>query len=136
MAANYRNSLITIIHIAKNNLGLDDEVYRELLFSVTGEVSSTKCSAKQLCAMLAELRRKGWRPSPKKSEVAELLVPLHKKIRAQCHALEVPISYAESIINRQTKGAATLKSATREQLTACISALTNRQKRVMEAGNG
>lgn len=123
----YRKGLVASIHIAKNDLGLDDEIYRELLFNVTGEVTSAKCGVKQLQAMLAELRKKGWKPKPK---MEDTLASLRGKILAQCHSLEVPVSYAEAIIHRQTKGGATLKSATRAQLTACISALTTQQTRM------
>lgn len=130
MASNYRKGLIASIHIARKDLGLDDEIYRELLFNVTGEVSSAKCSVKQLCAMLAELRKKGWKP-----KTEDPLASLRKKIRAQCHALEAPIDYAEAIIKRQARGLANLKTATREQLTACIAALTIRQRRMAEASD-
>lgn len=131
--SNYRKGLIASIHIAKKDLGLDDETYRELLFNVTGKVSSAKCSVKQLCAMLGELRKKGWKPKP---PAEDPLIPLRKKIRAQCHALDAPIDYAEAIISRQTRGLADLETATREQLRACVSALTVRQRRMAEANNG
>jgi hypothetical protein len=133
MASNYRKGLIASIHIARKDLGLDDETYRELLFNVTGEVSSAKCGVKQLCAMLGELRKKGWKPKP---PAEDPLVPLRKKIRAQCHALDAPMEYADAIISRQTRGLADLKTATREQLRACVSALAVRQRRMAEANDG
>lgn len=130
---NYKKGLIASVHIAKSDLGLDDETYRELLFNVTGEVTSAKCGVKQLCAMLAELRKKGWKPKPLPKDPLE---PLRGKIRAQCLALQVPIDYAEAIISRQTRGLFSLKTADRKRLAACVAALTVRQKKLAEAGDG
>ncbi|MFV0626137.1 MAG: gp16 family protein [Alphaproteobacteria bacterium] len=62
------NSLIAKIHIAKNELGLDDETYRSLIFQATGKKSCTECNQKQLGKILELMKSKGWKPSkPKKA---------------------------------------------------------------------
>jgi phage gp16-like protein len=50
------------VHIAKKDLGLDDETYRALLQRVTGKTSSAKLSVVELNKVVADLRSKGWKP--------------------------------------------------------------------------
>ena len=125
-----RRGLIATIHIAKGQMGLDDDAYQGLLESVTGYKSSAKCTVPQLKAVIAEMRNsKGWTPRPLAGQVPAALRPLHNKIAALCTSLERPLSYAEGIIARQTKNSATLGTADRAQLTACVAALVRQQGR-------
>lgn len=125
-----RRGLIATIHIAKGQMGLDDDAYQGLLESVTGHNSSAKCTVPQLKAVIAEMRNsKGWTPRPLAGQVPAALRPLHSKIEALCKNLECPLSYAEEIIKRQTKNSATLGTADRAQLTACVAALVRQQRR-------
>ena len=125
-----RRGLIATIHIAKGQMALDDAAYQGLLESVTGHNSSAKCTVPQLKAVIAEMRNsKGWTPRPLAGQVPTALRPLHNKIAALCTSLERPLSYAEEIITRQTKNSATLGTADRAQLTACVAALVRQQGR-------
>ena len=78
---------------------------------------------------MAEMRAKGWTPRPRARLVPAALRPLHSKIAALCESLERPLSYAEEIIKRQTKNSATLGTADRAQLTACVASLVRQQSR-------
>ena len=49
------------IHIAKKELGLDDEDYRDVLERVTGQRSSKGMSAIQHNAVFDEFKRLGWK---------------------------------------------------------------------------
>ena len=40
--------MIAKIHLAKNQLGLDDDTYRSIIRQAVGKDSSTKCTDKQL----------------------------------------------------------------------------------------
>lgn len=124
--AAYRKGLIASVKIAQKDLGMEDEDYRALLRAVTGKDSAAKCSVRELKAMLAELRLKGWRPRPR---IAAELLPLHRKIKALLASLGRPRTYAETIIKRQTNNSATLGTADRAQLMACVAALTCQQRR-------
>lgn len=53
-------ALIAKVHIAKTQLALPEESYRDILRRVTGQTSSAACSARQLEAVLAEFARLGW----------------------------------------------------------------------------
>lgn len=129
----FRRGLIASVKIAQKDMGLDDETYRELLRSITGRDSATKCTVPQLKAMLGKFRAKGWTPRPRHSKgVPAELRPLHSKISALCAALGRPDTYADAIIRRQSKGRAQLGTADRAQLTACVAALVRQQGRETE----
>lgn len=50
------------IHIAKKELGIHDDDYRDLLERVTGARSSSNLSDRQIGAVLDEFKRLGWKP--------------------------------------------------------------------------
>jgi phage gp16-like protein len=56
------------IHVAKKQLGLDDETYRAVLHRVTGVSSSKDMTPAQHSAVLAEFRRLGFELTPPKSK--------------------------------------------------------------------
>lgn len=58
-----RNAELAKIHIAKKELGLDDDTYRQMLLAVTGKDSAGKLSARQRLAVLAHLTKSGWQPT-------------------------------------------------------------------------
>jgi hypothetical protein len=55
-------------HIAKKELGLDEDTYRDVLQRVTGHGSAKDCSPRELEKLLAELRRLGWKPKTRRPE--------------------------------------------------------------------
>lgn len=57
-----KRAAIAKIHIAKKELGFDDDTYRDVLFYVTGERSCSDMNLDQLSRVIAEMRRKGWQP--------------------------------------------------------------------------
>ncbi len=61
-----RRDMLAKIHIAKKDLGLDDDLYRDALERVTGERSASKLSHSQLEAVLGEFRSRGWKPKRRK----------------------------------------------------------------------
>lgn len=56
-----RNIMIAKIHLAKNQLGLDDDTYRSIIQQAVGKDSSTKCTDKQLEKVIEKLKEKGWK---------------------------------------------------------------------------
>lgn len=59
-----RNPMVAKLHIARKELGLDDETYRSILTRVTGKTSSKGLSDRHLAMVLAEFARLGWKPKP------------------------------------------------------------------------
>ena len=59
-ATTHRQKMISKIHIAKKQLGLDDDVYRGLLSQATGLHSCKDMDDSQLAAVLNLLQQKGF----------------------------------------------------------------------------
>lgn len=56
-----RRGMIAKIHIAKKDLALTDESYRDLIERLTSHRSAGDCTDVQLHAVLAEFQRLGWK---------------------------------------------------------------------------
>lgn len=59
-----RGKMLAKIHLARKQMGLDDETYRELLARVTGQRTCATCRDDQLHQVLAEFGRLGWMAKP------------------------------------------------------------------------
>ncbi|WOE42395.1 gp16 family protein [Acinetobacter chinensis] len=60
MKFNKKTKLIQLIHVGKTQLGLDEELYREVLESTTGKTSSKLLTVQQLEAVLDRMRQLGF----------------------------------------------------------------------------
>ncbi|WP_121775547.1 gp16 family protein [Acinetobacter bereziniae] len=60
MKFNKKTKLIQLIHVGKNKLGLDDDLYREVLESTTGKTSSKVMTVAQLEAVLDRMKQLGF----------------------------------------------------------------------------
>ncbi len=60
MKFNKKTNLIKLIHVAKTKLGLDDDIYRDILKSTTGKDSSKLLTPAQLDAVLDRLKQLGF----------------------------------------------------------------------------
>ncbi len=60
MKFNKKTKLIQLIHVGKNKLGLDDDLYREVLQSTTGKSSSKDLTIAQLNAVLDRMKQLGF----------------------------------------------------------------------------
>lgn len=94
------------IHIARRQLGLDDDVYRSILRRVAGVDSSKALTPRQVSRVLAEFERLGWKPGPAKragrarpNPAAERQA-LIGKIEAQLAEAGRPWSYADALAAR------------------------------------
>ena len=56
--------MLAKIHLAKKQLALTDESYRDILRRITGLGSAKAMRADQLDAVLKEFARLGWKPKP------------------------------------------------------------------------
>lgn len=85
-----RVRLVKIIHVARRELQLDDATYRLMLTNVTGKDSTTAMEPRELSAVLAHLKRKGFKvrrsattaaPAPRKDR-RQASSPSARKVRA------------------------------------------------------
>ena len=60
--------LLAKIHIAKKDLGLSDDEYRDILYRVTKKRSSSKMTFGQLESVIRELKTLGWKNAAPKKE--------------------------------------------------------------------
>ena len=62
--------LIAKIHIAKKDLNLDDETYRQALFLATEKISCAKMTESELQRALDHFKQRGWKPTKGKASPA------------------------------------------------------------------
>ncbi len=128
------------IHIARQQLGMDDQGYRALLARVAGVQSSKDLGPKQVGAVLREFERLGFAPKPstkakgKPRNFADMPGEI-TKIEALLTDLSLPWSYADSIAKRMFKieRCAWLKS--RKHFEGVIAALHVEQKKQQLKGS-
>lgn len=56
-----KRRLIAMVHVARKELGLDDDAYRDVLGRVTGVRSCSDCTRGQLEDVITEMKRLGFR---------------------------------------------------------------------------
>lgn len=99
-----RNPELAKIHIAKKDLGLDDDTYRSMLQAVAGVSSASALTPAGVNAVLAHLKRCGWKPKTtragKKPLVAVERTALIGKIEALLAEAGRPWSYADAMAQR------------------------------------
>ena len=125
-----RQSLLAKIHIAKKDLALPEDVYRSMVFNVTGKESCAHASYKALTAMVAEMRAKGWKgqsdswlhynSGPNFSEECQAL---GGKIRAILLDTDRSWNYAHGIAKRIT--GKPLEKCSSDELKKVVGVLSN-----------
>lgn len=101
-------ALITKIHVAKQQLGMDDDSYRALLARVAGVESSKDLNSRQAGRLMTEFERLGFKPKPSSkakgkphnfSQMPEQI----RKIEAQLADMGLPWAYADAIAKQMFK---------------------------------
>lgn len=117
------------IHIAKSDLGLDDDTYRALLMDVSGVDSAAKLTAKGRKDVLERFISKGWankkHRSGKSPSTAAWKAPLMSKIGALLADQGLPWSYANGIAKQMHK-ITKIDWCDEKQLRGIITALVKR----------
>ena len=75
-------SSIAAIHVAKKQLGLDDDTYRAKLAKITGKSSVKDMSEPERQKVLTVFRNDGFRPAESKPAGAKMSGPFGKKLQA------------------------------------------------------
>lgn len=99
-----RKGLIAKIHIAKQQLNMDDDTYRAILQRTTGQNSTKNCDLAQLQRVMTEMERLGFQPTSKSvgrkplhlTDVSELM----NKIAVLLKNLDKSWAYANGIAKR------------------------------------
>ncbi|EEP1936543.1 regulatory protein GemA [Salmonella enterica] len=80
-----KQRLIQLIHIARNDLQMDEDTYRQMLQGLTGKASTKGMDTTQLNRVLESMKKKGFRIKPAGKASSGLPLDSHpqsKKIRA------------------------------------------------------
>ena len=136
-----RRAELAKIHIGAKELRLDEDAYRDLLYSVAGSRSSKDLDERGRRQVLKEMKRLGveFHPAGKRKRRPKPppeKAPLIRKIRALLAESNRPEEYAESILRRVTKHPhkVVLGWGSPEQLHKVVAALTYDQRRRKERG--
>lgn len=80
-ASQHRRSMLAKIHVAKKQLAMDEDDYRQLLFEQTGHGSAGDCTDAQLTRVIERMKAIGFRPLPRAGKKAATH-PMARKARA------------------------------------------------------
>ncbi|MPW30478.1 DUF1018 domain-containing protein [Agarivorans sp. B2Z047] len=67
-----RKRLITLLHVAKQSLALDEDIYRAMLFDATGKRSAGDMSVRELEVVLECFKNRGFKPVSKRPKKRRL----------------------------------------------------------------
>lgn len=104
-----RKQLMAQIHIAKNQLGMEEENYRATLQRITGKDSCSEMKTSELVDVVQEMKRLGFKPKStersqkkhgKKPSVTQSKEALISKIEAMIADLNLSWDYVHSMANR------------------------------------
>lgn len=126
-----RKKVLAQIHIARKQLALEEDTYRQMIATVTGgKRSCSGCSVAELYQVLQHLKDRGFKARPKK-RVAQHpgtphnlgREPMLQKVEALLAEMKAPWSYADAIAKQQTGIAKVAWLKKPEHLRALIAAL-------------
>lgn len=132
MKKDNRKNVTAQIHIARTQLGLDEDTYRQMIASVTnGKTSCADCTVAELYQVLQHMKDRGFKARPRK-RVAQHpgtphnldRKPMLQKVEALLAELQAPWSYADAIARQQTGIAKVAWLKKPEHLKALVAALS------------
>ena len=133
-----KQQLIQLIHIARNDLKMDEDTYRQMLQGLTGRASTKGMDLPQLTKVLESMKKKGFRVKPAgnaKTGIALDDHPQSRKIRAlwlDMAAAGVIRDSSELSLARWVKretGISALRWLSNEQASSVIEKLKKWQRR-------
>lgn len=129
-----RKKLIAKVKIAQQQLGLDDETYRDLLEQAVNKRSASQLSIEELEIVLVVMQEHGFQASGKwgqKPSVAASKKPLLDKIEALLADGQKPWRYAEAMAERMfhRKQIQWLNMDQLHKLVAALQIHANRQEK-------
>lgn len=77
----HRRAMMAKINIAKGQIGIDEDDYRQAIFNASGQMSLKACTDQQLDRLLAWFKSKGFKPMPSGAKQAAQH-PMARKARA------------------------------------------------------
>lgn len=132
MTQNPRNAQLAKIHLAKRDLGLDDDAYRTMLWTVCRVRSAKDLDGHGREQVLDHLKARGWAPAVRgrggQTRVPAERAPLRRKIDAMLAEAQRPPAYGDALARRIAK-VERLDWCTPAQLGKIVAALTYDERR-------
>lgn len=125
MTKDTRKSELAIIHIAREELAMDDETYRAMLHMCARVTSSADLDHAGRARVIEYLKSRGWKP--KKARVANFKSKLIWKVNQLLNQQDLSKSYAEGIAKQMYKREK-LEWCTTNELRGIITALVRKQE--------
>ena len=122
-----RKKDLAIIHMAKAQLGLDDETYRQKLHGMFGKSSASQLTIDERRQLINSFKRAGFKVQRKTQSVAKHKQRLIAKVDALLYSMELKRPYADAIAFQMYK-INQFVWCNDGQLRGIITALTNKQK--------
>lgn len=101
------------IHIAKKDLGLSDEAYRDVLRNVCGKESAAQLTDMQAARLLRYFEGRGWKPKkqgslpgfttpsdPQSKKILALWITLHKSGKVRDASTRAMLSFVKRMVRR------------------------------------
>lgn len=134
---NDRNQELKLIHVAWRELGLDEDTYRDMLWTVARVRSAAELDGWGRRRVLEHMKARGFRARVKRRRspggVASMNQALMGKVEALLADQKLEWAYADGIARRMFN-VDSVRFCDAKQLRAVIAALTYRQQR--EDGDG
>lgn len=136
MSINPKKALMAKVHIAKKELRLDDDTYRDVLWRVTGKRSCSDMSIEQLQDVVKDMEKRGFVPKTapkhgKKPNVARRRKLLLSKIEAVLADMSLHWNYAHGMADSMF-GIKRVEWLDDERLRKLTQALAVHQKRTAD----
>lgn len=104
----HKRAMIAKVHIAKADLGLDEDTYRQIIFDHCGVMSAADASSADLAKVLDHFKAHGWKPLPAARKAGAVKArpadsPMARKARAMwisLHQLGVVRDPSEKALER------------------------------------
>ena len=129
------NKQKAIIHVGKQQIGLDDEAYRSILKETAGVTSSTKLDQYGYNRLMTRFNQLGFTPyhqsaakSGRTTSPSPGKAPLMSKVGALLTELQLPWAYADGMA-RKMFGVASVNWLDPDQLQSLVAALNYHLKR-------
>lgn len=134
-AVAYRKRQLAQIHLAAKELGMDDDTYRDMLWTVARVRSARDLDAPGRRAVIDHLVKLGHKPKRRgRTRTTAPRESLASKIRAQLAAQDLSAKYADGIAKQMFK-VERWEWCAPDQLRKIVAALEYRQRKA-EAGAG
>lgn len=132
LKTNNRTAQLAQIHIAKKELGLDDDTYRAVLWTCARVESSKDLDFAGRSKVLDHLKARGWQNKTTKPDVAKTKQRLIAKISALLTDMQLSWAYADGVAKQMYKREK-LQWCTPYELRGIITALVIKQKNIKDA---